>query len=207
MFIELIDALRCPSEHGPIALVATIIRRDGRQIVDGLLGCPMCRREFPIRDGIAWFRPPDAVSTTPAWNSPPQEEGAIRIGAFLGASEGIMVALVGEWARYAAELAELAGLRVFAVNPRGPVEESERVGVLYSDNQLPFRGYSLRGIAIGAPAWSPQEMDLATRTLAYSGRMVAPASAPLPRAVEEIARDDSVWIAEKRAALVGLHRR
>jgi hypothetical protein len=114
---------------------------------------------------------------------------------------------VGEWGRYASELAELAGLRVFAVNPHGPVEQSERVGVLYSENQLPFRGYSLRGIAMSAPAWSLHEMDLATRTLAYSGRMVAPASAPLPRDVEEIARDDRVWIAEKRAALVGLHRR
>ena len=118
-----------------------------------------------------------------------------------------MVALVGEWTRYASELAELAGVRVFAVNPHGPVEQSERVGVLHSDNQLPFRGYSLRGIAIGAPAWSLQEMDLATRTLAYSGRMVAPTAAPMPRDVEEIARDESVWIAEKRPALVGLHRR
>jgi uncharacterized protein YbaR (Trm112 family) len=207
MFIELIDALRCPSEHGPIALVATINTRDGRQIVEGLLGCPMCRREFPIRDGIAWFRPPDDSAAAPAWSSPPEEEGAIRIGAFLGATEGIMVALVGEWGQYASELAELAGLRVFAVNPHGPVEQSERVGVLYSDNQLPFRGYSLRGIALGAPVWPVHEIDLATRTLAYSGRMVAPASAPVPRDVEEIARDDRVWIAEKRAALVGLHRR
>jgi uncharacterized protein YbaR (Trm112 family) len=207
MFIELIDALRCPAEHRPIALVAAITERDDRQVVEGTLGCPPCLREFPIHDGIAWFCSPGAIAPAPGWTTPAEEEGAIRIGAFLAASEGISIALIGEWGRYASELAEMAGARIFAVNPSGAVEQSERVGVLYSDNELPFRGYALRGIAVDESGWSLHEMELATRTLAYGGRMVGPASSPMPADVDEVVRDDRVWIGEKRAALVGLRRR
>lgn len=207
MFIELLDTLRCPADHPQIPLVATIIQRDGRMVTDGVLGCPTCRSEYPIRDGVVWFaakhgEQPDGASVRYG------PDGALRAGAYVGAVDGATVALVGDWARYASELAELAGVRVYAVNPRGAVaEDSDRVGTLYCDRRLPLADSALRGLAIDEPDWSSGDLELAARALASSGRLAAPASSPIPRPIAEIARDDDFWVGEKQGPLVSLHRR
>ena len=110
-------------------------------------------------------------------------------------------------AQYASDLANLVGLRAFAINPGAAVAESERVGVLYSENRLPFKAGSLRGVAIDESGWTANDISLATRALSAGGRMVAPATSPVPDDIEEIARDENVWVGEKRGALVALHRR
>jgi hypothetical protein len=207
MFIELLDGLRCVADHPQIPLVAAIMQRDDRFVVQGILGCPTCRREYQIDRGVAWFR--DSNDAGPASSAAPERdpEGATRIGAFLAVSDGVTIALAGEWARYATELAEMVGLRAYAVNPLEPIGESERVGALYSANRLPFTDGSLRGIAIDERGWSADELRLATRALSPGGRMVAPATSAVPAELEEIARDERWWIGEKRGPLVALHRR
>lgn len=205
MFIELLDGLRCVSEHPQIPLVAAIMQRDDRFVVGGTLGCPTCRREYPIIGGVAYFA--DEHASAPLDPVSGDDDGAMRIGAFLAASDGVTVALVGEWARYAVELSELVGLRAYAINPRAPVGESERVGSLVSDNRLPFTNGSLRGVAIDESGWSDDELRLAAQALSPTGRIVAPAAAAVPADVQEIARDDRWWIGEKRGPLVALHRR
>jgi len=206
MFIELLDGLRCVEDHPQIPLVAAILQRDERFVVRGVLGCPACRREYQLEDGAAWFR--DRNGDVEAQQSLPRDdEGAMRIGAFLAAADGATIALVGDWARYAIELSELVGLRAYAVNPQEPIGESERVGTLYSDNRLPFTDGSLRGVAIDDSDWSADQLRVAVRSLSAGGRMVAPATLPVPGEMEEIARDDLWWIGEKRGPLVALHRR
>jgi uncharacterized protein YbaR (Trm112 family) len=205
MFIELLDGLRCVADHPQIPLVAAILQRDERFVVSGILGCPTCRREYQVNDGVAWFR--DRSDEAEALElSPRDDEGAIRIGAFLAVADGATIALAGDWARYAIELAELVALRAYAVNPREPIGESERVGTLYADNRLPFTDGSLRGVAVDDSGWSDEELRLAVRALSPGGRMVAPATSPVPTEMEEIARDDRWWIGEKRGPLVTLHR-
>jgi uncharacterized protein YbaR (Trm112 family) len=206
MFIELLDGLRCVADHPQIPLVAAILRRDERFVVQGILGCPTCRREYQIEDGVVWFRDQSGDVQAPE-SLPRDDEGAMRIGAFLAVADGATVALVGDWARYAIELAELIGLRAYAVNPQERIGESERVGTLYSDNRLPFTDGSLRGVAIDDSGWSDEQLRLAVRALSPGGRMVAPATLPVPAEMEEIARDDAWWIGEKRGPLVALHRR
>ena len=39
--------------HEASWLVVSFARRDGRFIVEGTLGCPVCHRQYPIRDGVA----------------------------------------------------------------------------------------------------------------------------------------------------------
>jgi uncharacterized protein YbaR (Trm112 family) len=207
MFIELIDGLRCIADHPSICLVAAIARREDRQIMEGTLGCPTCRREYPIRNGVAWFGPAVPEESSACSDLPLDPNGAFRIGAFLAASEGMTIALVGRWASYAPELAELTALRAFAINPLTTVTESERVGVLYSKTHLPFKAASLRGVAIDASGWSDDDIAQTTGVLSSGGRLVAPASSAVPDDVEEIARDDTFWVGEKRGALVALHRR
>jgi uncharacterized protein YbaR (Trm112 family) len=207
MFIELIDGLRCTADHADICLVAAIVQRDDRRVIEGTLGCPTCRQEYPVRQGVAWFSNVQADVASGAPHTLPDDDGPMRIGAFLSASEGATVALVGDWARYASGLAEMVGLRAFAVNPQEPITESDSVGVLYSGNRLPFKPGSLRGVAIDGPEWSADDIERAVKVLSAGGRMVAPATAPVPAEVEEIARDETVWVGEKRSALVALHRR
>lgn len=55
MHIELVDLLRCPSPHEETWLVAAVTRFDGRDIVEGALGCPTCHRQFPVRLGEVDF--------------------------------------------------------------------------------------------------------------------------------------------------------
>lgn len=206
MFIELLDVLRCTVDHPQIPLVATISTRDDRLVRDGVLGCPTCRSEYLIRDGIALFAAGDSVQEREGTGGY-SADGALRAGAFLGAADGVTVALVGRWARYAHELSQLVAMRAYAVNADEPVGESERVGELRSGRKLPFADGSLRGIAIDEPGWSVADLAVAARSLSASGRMVAPADAPVPDEIEEIARDAEFWVGEKRGPLVALHRR
>src|SRR5512134_1504766 len=101
MFIELVDSLRCLEPHDETWLVAAVTRMDGRHIAEGVLGCPICRREYPIRDGIGWFTARrDAVParlTSVAASTDPDR--TMRAGALLGLTEaGGIVCVDSEWA-------------------------------------------------------------------------------------------------------------
>ena len=52
MHIELTEMLRCPEAHDEAFLVMSTGEMLGRMVRSGLLGCPICRREFPIVKGI-----------------------------------------------------------------------------------------------------------------------------------------------------------
>jgi uncharacterized protein YbaR (Trm112 family) len=76
VFVELIDALRCPRPHADTWLVAAAAETRDRCVVRGALGCPTCRAEYPITGGVAAFdqraaRPPrpPAHPPTPARRS------------------------------------------------------------------------------------------------------------------------------------------
>ena len=206
MFIEMLDGLRCVADHPRIPLVIAITERDDRFVVEGTMGCPVCRREYPIRGGVAWFTA-EAERGESEPLRPTDEEGAIRAAAFLGVSDGATVALVGNWAEHATALAELVSLRAYAVNPRVAMGESERVGVVHSGSRLPFADATLSGVAIADPAWTDDDVEMAARALMAGGRMVAPVTARMPGDIVEIARDASIWVGEKRSPLVALHRR
>ncbi|HKG91357.1 MAG TPA: hypothetical protein VKA84_05685, partial [Gemmatimonadaceae bacterium] len=96
MFIELVDHLRCVRPHEEIWLVAAARRMDGRHIIEGTLGCPVCRAEYPIREGAADFRSRDggAADAGAQAAAVPDETEVMRAGALLGLVEGGGVALL-----------------------------------------------------------------------------------------------------------------
>src|SRR5207245_986225 len=47
--------LRCPEPHGEAFLVMSTGQMLGRMVRSGILGCPICRREFPIVKGSVNF--------------------------------------------------------------------------------------------------------------------------------------------------------
>ncbi|MEO8575536.1 MAG: hypothetical protein ABI556_02495, partial [Gemmatimonadales bacterium] len=85
MYIELIDLLRCPREHADSWLVAAFNKMDGRFVVEGKLGCPVCSATYGIREGIADLsEDPYEVTHGCGRLGDPEEEAAVRAAALLG---------------------------------------------------------------------------------------------------------------------------
>lgn len=207
MFIELVDALRCPASHEESWLVASTARMAFRHIVDGTLGCPVCNAQFPVRKGVVDFRrAPHAP--LPA-DVPPDEEKATRLAAFLELTDpaGFAV-LVGWWGVQAPLLRALVETPLVVVDPPDGMEGEPGISVIRCDGVLPLAADAARGVAIDGG--SAVRLASAVRATRQKGRIVAPADVPLPAGVTELARDESVWVAERDAAtspLVRLHVR
>ena len=207
MFIELVDALRCPTPHEESWLVASTSRMAFRHIVDGTLGCPVCHAQFPVREGVVDFRrAPHAA--LPA-DVPPDEEQATRLAAFLDLTDrtGFAV-LAGAWSVHAPLLRALVETPLVVVDPPDGMEGEPGISVIRCDGELPLAAGAARGVAIDAG--TGERVASAVRATRPKGRIVAPAGVPLPADVTELARDETVWVAERDAAtspLVRLHVR
>ena len=108
MHIELTEMLRCPEEHREEFLVLSTSEMNGRMVWMGLVGCPVCHRNFEIIDGIVDFtevvsdaRPLRDVRRTPAGASPVVlDPASLRALLDLGGPGGYVV-LLGSAARLA----------------------------------------------------------------------------------------------------------
>ncbi|HEU4997250.1 MAG TPA: hypothetical protein VFT29_20675 [Gemmatimonadaceae bacterium] len=199
MFVELIESLRCPrhlegatdSPH----LVASATRSAARHIVDGVLGCPVCGAEFPIVNGVAHFDRP----ARPTPEQQPGEEEAMRLAAFLELTDARWYALLhGRWGAHADLIHRLAETRLVLVNPPPNVPGDVAAAIVETRDVLPFAPLSARGAALDEGA-SPELVRSAVRAVRSRGRVVGPASLPIPDGVTVVARDDHLWVGEKIA--------
>ena len=208
MFVELIDALRCPRPHADTWLVAAAAETRDRCVVRGALGCPTCRAEYPITGGVAAFD--QAGGAAPAAAGAPADPGeAVRLAALLGlTSAGGIVALAGSWDAAADALVAMADVRAVLVEPAHAYRPRPPVGAV-TGAWLPVAAASLRGVALDAATAVPERLAAAVRALRPGGRLVAPADAALPDGARELARDARHWVAERDApagAVVPLRR-
>ena len=200
MFIELVDSLRCLTPHEETWLVAAASRMDGRHIVDGMLGCPICRREYAVRFGTAWFtaEQPDSDGVHLTTEGTASDAGAMRAAALLGLSEpGGIVVLGGSWTSYGELVAELGASHVVLLNIEAGESSPQQVSSLVVDDRLPFGTGALRGVAVDGELASAAMLSSAVALLRSRGRLVAPAHAAVPDGVEVLARDDVNWVAER----------
>jgi hypothetical protein len=201
MFIELVDSLRCLSPHDETWLVAAASRMDGRHVIDGVLGCPVCKREYAVRDGTAWFsaRQPDAASpdlTTLSVDADPDR--VTRTAALLDLSQpGGIVVVGGSWAAHADAVAELGVAHVVVLNARASESSVQEVSSIVVDDRLPFGPTALRGVAVDGSGASLGLLSSAASSLRSRGRLVAPSDVAVPDGLEVLARDDRVWVAER----------
>ena len=201
MFIELVDSLRCLEPHDETWLVAAASRMEARHLIEGVLGCPVCHREYAVRDGTGWFsaRQPDAADeglTTFAADSDPAHMTRAAALLDLGQPGGIVV-LGGSWATYADAIAELGAAHVVVLNTRASESSVQEVSSIVVDDRLPFGTAALRGVAVDRGQASPGFLSSAATSLRSRGRLVAPSDAAVPGGVEVLARDDRVWVAER----------
>ncbi len=209
MFIELLDLLRCPRQHDDTWLVASFQKVSNRNVEEGTLGCPICSAQYPIENGIADF---SAGAGSPLCDeqrsgaSHRREELATRAGAFLDATEpGATVVLGGVWAYAAEQLAELAGVRVFALNPPPGVTETAAVGLIRVAADIPVARDSCLGVAVDA--WfNAGIIASAMRVTRPGGRVVGPAVIPPPAELAVLAQDADYWVARKAPSVIPLRR-
>ena len=201
MYIEMIDLLRCPLEHEETWLVASFAKIEGRFIIEGRLGCPVCSAMYEIRDGVAEFsssqRMSDVVSS--------DEDAAIRTAALLNLTRaGSIAVLCGEDASVANQVSEMTQARIIALNPLNAVEETELVAVVTCADRIPLATGSVDGIAIGMSA--NLVMD-ASRVLKPGGRIVAETSVDLGAAFNTLARDARNVVGEVVGPVIQIGRR
>jgi len=189
MFIELTDHLACPSPHEEQFLVLLPDQMDGRRVLSGDLGCPVCGRIVRIGEGIVDFGdslPSDGRTSLTA----------AALEAFFGLSgPGGYLALAGGVTSLADELAELIpGVRLVLVNPTEDTPDTELGSVLRSA-RLPLKTGSMRGVAVGADlAVHPGWIADAARALLPGLRMVSEGGAPPEGRIEELGRLGEVWV-------------
>ena len=216
MFIELVDALRCPRTHAESWLVHAASRLEARHVQEGALGCPVCHAEYPIQGGVADFRSGAAA------DEPAQAEGeegdasvvdrvpADHLAAMLSLGDALGFAvLVGAWGRHADALLALEPMPpLLLVNPPPDVPIVAGLSGVRCDATLPLAVGAARAIAVdGADA---ARLAWAVHATRAGGRIVAPAAARVPDGVRELVRDASVWVGEREAppsAFVRLHVR
>ena len=201
MFIEVVDAFRCPRPHELTWLVASADRLLDRDILTGELGCPVCGARYPIVDGVADFRPAGARAPAPASPAAPADvpDRALRAAALLGLTEpGGLVVLAGTWGDAAHEVAALVeGIHVLAVDPLGGVSSGFGVSVVRAPDALPMRPESVRAVALDDAHTGAPFLASSVAALKPSGRLLVSAGAPVPAGIVERARDAHDWLGEK----------
>jgi len=204
----MIDLLRCINAHEDTWLVASFREVTNRIVTVGTLGCPMCGAEYEITNGVVDFTRGENIAEYEAERahvSHRREELATRAGAYLDTTQpGATIVLAGLWAYAAQELAEMADLRVIAVNAPRAVKESERVGLVRSAGPIPLASNSCHGVALDA--WfNVATVDDAVRVAKPLGRIVGPTSLSASTAVV-LAHDEQYWVAEKAPEMIPLRR-
>jgi uncharacterized protein YbaR (Trm112 family) len=205
MHIEFIDLLRCPNVHEESWLVAAFYRTEGRVVIEGKLGCPVCGAEYFVRDGVATF---DDTNPSPQSAAPDESvsDGSLVAAMLDLSTPGMLALLAGEWARDAKAVSELTGARIIALNSPARALGSDDVAEIRARPPIPLAAQSLNGIALDVRYSTPAVLHEATRLLRVGGRLLATASAELPPTFRELARDGGQVICEQLGELTHLRR-
>jgi len=210
MFIELVDALRCPNEHEESWLVLASTTLEDRHIREGVLGCPVCLAEYPIRAGIVDFRRERETTIRRADGGAPPTAGAAsmvsteQLAAMLSLPEALGFAvLTGGWCRHADALDALIDAPpLLLVDPPTWVTMRPGLSGLLADERLPLAVGAARAVAVDET--SMRRVESAAECTRVGGHVIAPVVASVPKSVRELARDGAVWVGAREATTSGL---
>jgi hypothetical protein len=223
VFIELTEFLRCPKDHEEAHAVCLPLAMSGRDVVRGVVGCPVCRAEYAIRDGVADFAAgADERTSVPAYQrtSVPTDESGTPVRPDAGpparSSAGPLTAealatlldlrgpggfllLAGAAARLGADLAPLVpDVHVVCVDAPDGAPQAPGCSFLRAPGRLPLTTSSMRAVVLGAAAAAPPRLAEGVRVLLHGLRLVAEDEHASPAGVAELARGAGLFVGEKR---------
>lgn len=212
MHIELTEMLRCPEPHPEVFLVLSTGEMLGRMVFNGLVGCPVCHREYPIVKGVVQFegKGKGEAGRVPAV-APTLPPDAQTLQALLDLSgPGGFVVLLGAAARHAVGLAALmggapgpvsagGGIHFVGINPPEDLEELPVLSLLRCPGLIPLRQSCARGVIVGRDASDEPWLSEARRVLLRGRRwVVEDDTVTPPEGITRLASGEGLFVGEKR---------
>lgn len=195
MFIELTEYLQCPQPHDETYLVLVPEAIADRRVRSGSVGCPVCRRVYPIAEGVVEFGPADVADYPPADSLPDPKSVQALLG--LGSPGGFVV-LMGSASREAPALTKLAsGVHFVGVNPPPDVEASPFLSPLKSARRVPLKAGVMRGVVVGAEHAQSPWLEDAVRVLLRGQRLVVFREQGEIGGMERLAVGEGLWVGAK----------
>ncbi len=199
MHIDLTEMLRCPEPHEEGFLVMSTGEMRGRMVRSGVLGCPVCGREFAILKGVVQFSGSGergAVSGGAAESTAPE-----TLQALLDLSgPGGYVVLLGSAARHAVGLAGLmSGIHFIGIDAPPGVEELPVLSLVACDTMIPLRRTMARAVVVGRDRAEPAWLAEAHRILLPGRRLVVERDdVTPPPGLTQVASGQGLLVAERR---------
>jgi uncharacterized protein YbaR (Trm112 family) len=205
LFIELSEFLRCPEPHEDTFCVVAPDDMMGRMVTRGVVGCPVCRREYRIEDGVVRFGDAAAGSRGQGRAEEPGVAGGPDlpdpdvVQALLGlGGPGGFVVLVGTAARLGGALAErMGGVHFVGINPPPDVRVSPALSLLVHPDRIPLRAAMARGVMLGAERATPSWIAEGTRVLLDGLRLVVAGGDVVAPGLERLAAGRGLWVGQK----------
>lgn len=199
MHIDLTEMLRCPEPHEEAFLVMSTGEMRGRMVRSGLLGCPVCGREYPLIKGVARFSGLGEQRAAPS--AAPAGVDAESLQALLDLSgPGGYVVLVGNAAHHAVGLAGLmGGIHFVGIDAPPDVEELPVLSLLSCDSMIPLRRAMARAVVVGRDHAEAAWLAEAERILLPGRRLVVEREdVTLPAGLTRVASGQGLLVAERR---------
>jgi len=205
MHIELTEMLRCPEPHREEFLVLSMGEMSGRMVRAGIVGCPVCQREYEIVEGIVYFerremRDERRVTTAHRSSLISHLSDPQTLQALLDLSgPGGYVVLLGSASRYAVGLAALmGGIHFLGVNPPPDAEELPILSLLVSEKKIPLRDAMARGVVVGNESSSAPWLAEVRRVLLPGRRLVVENETVKPEGFTQLATGQGLFVGEKK---------
>jgi uncharacterized protein YbaR (Trm112 family) len=204
MHIELTEMLRCPASHREDVLVLSTGEVQNRMVRSGVVGCPVCQKEYPISRGVVDFTARGtgdegrgATGPTPPPSPLPRP---LELQALLELSgPGGYVVMVGAAARQAGGLSDqMAGIHFVGINAPPDIDELPVLSLLRANERIPLRAGIARGVVVGADLATSPWLVEAHRVLLRGRRFVVESETPeLPIGLVKLAAGNGLWVGEK----------
>jgi len=192
--------LRCPERHEEGYLVMSTGEMLGRMVRSGMLGCPVCGKEYPILRGVAHFSGPSSEPTHPVSRiSHPADVQTLQALLDLSGPGGYVL-LLGSAAHHAVGLAELmGGIHFVGVNAPDDVEELPVLSLLACEAMIPLRQTVARAAVVGPDCLSADWLTEARRVLLPGRRLVIESErVAAPAGLTQLALGHGLFVAERR---------
>ena len=201
MHIELTEMLRCPERHEEGFLVMSTGEMLGRMVRSGMLGCPVCGKEYPIVRGVAHFSEKGKGAAGNVQDDRATIPDAATLQALLDLSgPGGYVLLLGSAARHAVGLAGLmGGIHFVGVNAPDDVEELPVLSLLACEAMIPLRQTVARAAVVGRDCLGAKWLAEARRVLLPGRRLVIESeSVTEPPGLTQLALGHGLFVGERR---------